>query len=81
MKEKATKSRFAHVARSKGGEDEHVAAQLAEDIDGLGYKKVILRTDQENPIKTLATRVKVHREAENLNKAGYHFAASTDTIV
>ena len=64
MKEKRTKARFAHVARQKGGEDEHVSGRLAEDIDNMGFKKVILRTDQENSIKTLAERVKVKRGSE-----------------
>ena len=30
----------------------------------MGYRKVILKTEQENPIKTLAARVKVNRESE-----------------
>ena len=64
MKEKRTGARFAHVARQKGGEDEHVASRLAEDIDGMGDRKVILKTDQENPIKTLAARFKVNQESE-----------------
>ena len=61
MKEKRTGARFAHVARQKGGEDEHVATRLAEDIDALGFKKVVLKTDQENPVKVLASRVNVNR--------------------
>ena len=64
MKEKRMGARFAHVARQKGGEDEHVSTRLAEDIDGMGYRKVILKTDQENPIKALAARVKIKRESE-----------------
>ena len=66
MKEKISGTRFAHVARQKGGEDEHLATRLAEDIDALGFKKVILKTDQENPIKALANRVKINRNAETI---------------
>ena len=45
MKEKITGSRFAHVASTKGGEDGYAAKSLAEDINGMGCRRIILKTD------------------------------------
>ena len=66
MKEKKTTARYAHVVTTKGGEDGYAAKSLAEDIDEMGCKRVILKTDQERAVEALAARVAEHRKGETI---------------
>ena len=48
-----SKAAFAHVASRKGEGGEGVARAVAEDLDQLGYKRALLKGDQEPALKKL----------------------------
>ena len=54
VKDARSKTIFAHVVRRKGvDDDEYAVRRLAEDVNWLGYSKVILKCDGERAITRL----------------------------
>ena len=51
-----TKTKLAHVLKSKGGDD-YAIERVAKEIMSLGYSKFVIKTDQEPAIKTLRDSV------------------------
>ena len=52
---------FGHIVPAKGTDNPMspvVIAQIAQDLDSLGYKRIILRGDQEPALGALMTMVK-----------------------
>eukprot|EP00973_Karenia_brevis_P044964 6226229-Karenia_brevis.AAC.1 len=62
VKDFPSKSIFSHACNSKAV-DERIAARVVEDIDSLGRKKVVLRSDNDNAIKALR-RVIIEKRVE-----------------
>ncbi len=56
MKDDKFKATFAYACNSKAPNEE-IARKVAEDIDSLGYGRVILRTDNDSSIKKLQAMV------------------------
>ena len=48
---------FAHMLPRKGL-DEHVVARVAQDLKSLGYKMIILKSDQEPALLALKDEVR-----------------------
>ena len=57
LKDVRSKSLFAHACPCKGAH-EAVVAKVISDLDSLGYRKVLIRTDGEGPITDLFAEVK-----------------------
>ena len=58
VRERLSKSTWAHPVPSKGVEDPHGSTKLLEDLNETGYKRVILKSDQEPSIRALCDSVK-----------------------
>ena len=58
MYEKLSKCTFAHVVPCKGP-DPTVTAKIVADLDSMGYKSIVVKTDQESAITALFRSVKV----------------------
>ena len=58
MYEKLSKCTFAHVVPCKGP-DPTVIAKIVADLDSMGYKSIVVKTDQESSITALFKSVKV----------------------
>ena len=58
VKDQRTKSVCAHPVPSKGIAHPFGSKQLLKDVESLGYKKIILRGDQEPSIQALLGQVK-----------------------
>jgi hypothetical protein len=57
MKDSRTKIIFAQVVPEKG-RNPYAILRARKDLDSLGYKRVILKSDNENPIKALKETIK-----------------------
>eukprot|EP00959_Pyramimonas_sp_CCMP1952_P268670 5617600-Pyramimonas_sp.AAC.1 len=53
-----TKATFSHTVPCKGAMHPYPIKQVVHDLDLLGYKKVILKCDQEASILALRREVK-----------------------
>ena len=53
---------FAHLVPSKGLTHEHGARAMASDIDGLGHKEVILKSDGEPALKSIQEEVRLRQD-------------------
>ena len=56
-----TKCIFAHAVPRKGIAHVHGAEEICKDIDALGYKDVVFKTDNEPAMHTLQEEVKSRR--------------------
>jgi len=63
IKDLHTKCIFTHVIREKGPE-EYIVRRFVEDLRLLGYKRLILKTDQEVSLTSLCGRIKELWEGE-----------------
>ena len=61
-KDTRTKAIFAHVVPRKGLAHAHGAEELIKDIEKLGYKKIILKSDGEPALKNIQEEVRRRRE-------------------
>ena len=59
---KETEATFAHVVPEKGTSGGWIVGQLKRDIDFLGWKRVVLKSDQEPSIVEVHKEVKKARE-------------------
>ena len=66
MRDYVTKALFAYVVPQKGVELEWAAQQIANDIDKMGYDRVILRCDQEPAMKAFVEKVRELRGPNTL---------------
>ena len=57
-RDRRTKSVWAHPVPSKGVENPFGANQLLKDLESTGYKRVILKGDQESSFQAMLQRVK-----------------------
>ena len=69
MRDRESGAEYATVVPHKGPGDEWLPKACARWIDGLGYNKVILRTDQEVSIEAWANEVRRHRKADTILEA------------
>ena len=58
IKDRHSKTIFSHPVPAKGIEDPYAAQQLLRDLDMMGYRRIVLKCDQEDPIKAVADHVK-----------------------
>jgi hypothetical protein len=58
VRDRLTKMTWAHPVPSKGLDHPHGARKLLEDLQELGYKKLVLKSDQEPAIRALCREVK-----------------------
>ena len=58
MKCHTTRMMFAHIVMAKGRQFPDSVAELIRDIRRLGYSRVVMRTDRENPVKAVVSAVK-----------------------
>ena len=56
IKERQSKMKFAHLVSQKGL-DEYAITQTVEDIESLGLRRFVFKSDQEPPIVALKIRV------------------------
>ena len=56
VKDRRSKALWAHLVPSKGVENPHVYRSLFKDLNSTGYKKIILKSDQEPAITALAAK-------------------------
>ena len=56
-----SKSIFAHAVPRKGLSHEHGAEQMCKDIEYLGYKSIVLKTDNEPAMRTLQDEIQSRR--------------------
>ena len=63
IKDSCTKMTFARVVPNKGV-NAYAVRRVAEDVKSLGYKRFILKSDNEEAIKALKTAVKNESEEE-----------------
>ena len=61
-----SKSIFAHAVPRKGLSHEHGADQLCRDIEYLGYRDIILKTDNEPAMRTLQEEIKGRRRERTI---------------
>ena len=66
MRDKGTTTTFAHICEQKGSADKVILRQLIEDIDSLGYGKIILRGDGEPALIQLMNAIKKARSHETI---------------
>ena len=67
---------FANVVRRKGP-DPDVIEQVMSDIEVLGHRQIIFKSDQENPAKALQREIAARRPEMKLeNSPKYHSAAN-----
>ena len=52
---------FSHAVTSKGASDPWIVAKVVEDLDSLGYGRILMKTDQEPAIKDLQAQVRQAR--------------------
>ena len=57
MFDSESKGTYAYVARQKGA-DEHLCRRIVDDLDNMGYKQVVMKSDQEPALRTLIETVK-----------------------
>ena len=67
VKDSPSKALFSHACNSKAV-DERVAAKVVEDIESLGRKKIILRSDNDKSIKALRKVISDTRIEETLQQ-------------
>ena len=58
VRERLSKCTWAHPVPSKGVEHPHGSAKLLEDLNETGYRRVMLKSDQEPAIRALCDAVK-----------------------
>ena len=58
VRDRRTKSVWAHPVPAKGVENPFGARQLLKDVESTGYKRVILKGDQEPSVQALLQQVK-----------------------
>jgi len=58
VRDRRTKSVWAHPVPSKGVDNPFGAKQLLKDVESTGYKRVILKGDQEASVQALLQQVK-----------------------
>ena len=63
-KEKKSKMIFAHVVEQKGVGDGRLIERIVKNIDGLGYGRIIVKSDQEPAMKDLTEEVREKRWAD-----------------
>lgn len=66
MKDTRSKAWFAHVVPKKGIGHEHGVTMALEDILLMGYKKIILKCDNEPALKQVQHAVRDQREDETI---------------
>ena len=59
-----SKAVFAHVVNRRGGSGEGAVRAAAEDLDLLGYKRILLKGDQEPALKELRSRAEAEWAGE-----------------
>jgi hypothetical protein len=55
---------FAHLVSHKGIGDPWILNQIIEDLDSLGYRRIVLKSDQEPAIRDLPREVRLQRRDE-----------------
>eukprot|EP00435_Cladocopium_sp_Y103_P027107 s1055_g6.t1 len=58
VRDRRTKAVWAHPVPAKGVENPFAARQLLKDVESTGYKRVILKGDQEPSVQALLQQVK-----------------------
>ena len=67
---------FAHVVKRKGADPE-VLEMILADIEVLGHRRIIFKSDQENPAKALQRELAARRPEMKLeNSPKYHSSAN-----
>ena len=66
MNDRKSKMRCASMRVRKGGGDEYAVARVISDIRGLGYNMIVLKSDQESPIKALKEAVRAGLDKEEV---------------
>ena len=66
MRDKWTKTTFSHLCEKKGATDKWVISRLCQDIDSLGYTKIILKGDGEPALKEVQQEIKDRRKHETI---------------
>ena len=74
VKDSKTKCVYAIAVDKKGPTAQHVVERVMHVIEGLGHRRIILRTDQENAIMDLS------KELQELRRA-YPYLPSQDASV
>ena len=59
MKDKSSKAIWSNPVPCKGTEDPYALQIILKNLDETGYKKVILKSDQEPAIKALVEAAKI----------------------
>ena len=57
MFDSESKSKYAYVARQKGA-DEHLCRRIVDDLDNMGYKEGVMKSDQEPALQALIETIK-----------------------
>ena len=58
IRDRLSKAIFSHLLPAKGVGSAYPEKAVLRDLNWLGYKRLVLKTDQENAIKALGTAVK-----------------------
>jgi hypothetical protein len=61
LRDRRSRMIFAHTVTQKGASDPWIVGKIVEDIDALGYGRVVIKSDQEPAIKDLQKEVKQQR--------------------
>ena len=73
MVDTETSTVFDHACRRKGA-DPDILDKLIEDIEVLGHKQIVFKSDQENPVQSELAPLRQEMQLENSLK--YHSAAN-----
>ncbi len=69
MRDWSSKAIFAHLIPGKGSDHDWTAHQLVNDIKKLGYKDVVIRSDQEPAIMALVDKVAQLRDEVTIKES------------
>ena len=61
-----TRCVFAHAVPRKGAAHEHGADEVCRDIEALGYRDIVFKTDNEPAMRTLQEEVRSRRVARTV---------------
>ena len=61
LRDKLTKWMASHVCECKGSADEWIVKEIVNDINGLGYIEVVLKSDGETALVQLLEETKKRR--------------------